>query len=112
MKRVEIIIRPGKLEAVRKALESTGHLGITISQVEGQGKQKGTIVKSENLALKIELHPKTKLEIVVSEADLEAVIEAVSLAARTGQVGDGKIFVSPVSDAVRIRTGERGPAAI
>jgi nitrogen regulatory protein P-II 1 len=108
IKKLEIIIRPGKLDAVKKALAAAGYTGVTISQAEGQGNQKG----ATHAGYRMDMMSKLRLEIVVPEADVEKMIDAVSQAARTGEPGDGKIFISDIQDVVRIRTGERGAKAL
>ena len=112
MKKIEAIVRPEKVDDIRKALEKAGYPGITIMEVEGHGKQKGVTRQWRGESYKVDLLPKAKLEVVVSDKDVERTISALSAAAKTGAVGDGKIFVSDVKDAVRIRTGERGEEAI
>ncbi len=112
MKKLEIIIKPGKLDAVRQAIKATGYSGMTVSQVEGHGNQKGLIKKKEVGTYRLEMLPKIKLEIIVPSSVLESVVQSISKAAHTGHPGDGKIFVSDVSDVIRIRTGERGQKAI
>ena len=112
MKKIEAIIRPEKLEDVRKVLEKHGYPGIMITEIEGHGKQKGIVQQWRGESYKIDLLPKIKLEIVTSDKDADKIIQAISDSAKTGAVGDGKIFVSDVSDAVRIRTGEKGDAAL
>ena len=112
MKKLEVIIRPEKLEAVRQAMEAVGYPGITLTEAEGHGKQKGVTQQWRGETYRVAFLPKMKLEIVVADADLEKTLQAVTKAARTGAVGDGKIFVSDVRDVVRIRTGERGEQAI
>ena len=112
MKKIEAIVRPEKVDDIRKALEKAGYPGVTISEVEGHGKQKGVTRQWRGESYKVDLLPKVKLEIVVSDKDAERILSAVSAAAKTGAVGDGKIFVSEIKDAVRIRTGERGEEAI
>lgn len=110
MKKLEIFIKPSKLDAVKKAMTLAGYSGMTLSQVEGHGNQKG--LSKDNGAYHIELLPKIRLEVVVSEKDLEGLITAISQAAQSGEPGDGKIFVSDIRDAIRIRTGERGEKAL
>ena len=110
MKKLEIIIKPGKLDAVKKAMATAGYTGVTISQVEGHGNQKG--LSQNGGGLKLELLPKIRLEIVVSDADLETLVKAIVKAAQSGQHGDGKIFVIPLDEALRIRTGEKGNEAV
>src|SRR5437899_632818 len=106
MKKLEIIIKPGKLDAVKKAMASAGYTGVTISQAEGHGNQKGLTKTQEGGGFHLELLPKLRMEIVIAEGDLEKMIDAITKAAQTGQPGDGKIFVSDVQDVIRIRTGE------
>lgn len=110
LKKLEIIIKPGKLEAVKKAMSQTGYTGLTVSQVEGHGNQKG-LVKDDG-AYRMEMLTKLRLEVVVADKDVEPLIEAISAAAQTGQPGDGKIFIHDIKDVVRIRTGERGEKAL
>ena len=112
MKKIEAIIRPEKLDEVKKALEAAGYPGISITQIEGHGKQKGVTQQWRGEIFKVDLLPKTKVEIVVSERDQEKIVSAIQKVAVTGNVGDGKIFVSNVDDAIRIRTGERGEKAL
>jgi len=112
MKKIEAIIRPEKLEEVRKAIEGAGYPGITITEAEGHGKQKGVVQQWRGESYRVDFLPKVKLEIVASDADAERIVQAIAKAAKTGSVGDGKIFVTDVRDAVRIRTGERGEGAL
>ena len=114
MKKIEAVIRPEKLNDVRKAIESVGYPGITITEAEGHGKQKGVVQQWRGETYRVDFLPKVKLEIVAGESDTERLVQAILKTARTngGAVGDGKIFVSDVRDVVRIRTGERGEAAI
>ena len=114
MRKIEAIIRPEKIDDVRKAIEAVGYPGITITEAEGHGKQKGVVQQWRGETYRVDFLPKVKLEIVVSESDSERIIQAILKTARTngGVVGDGKIFVSDVRDVVRIRTGERGESAI
>jgi len=113
MKKLEVIIRPGKIETVRKAMESAGCTGVTISQAEGHGSQKGlTKTEKQGGSYRMEMVPKVRLEAVVTDSDIESIVEAIIKEARTGQPGDGKIFISDITDAIRIRTGERGAKAI
>lgn len=112
MKKIEAIIRPEKLDDVRRALEASGYPGITITQIEGHGKQKGVTQQWRGEIFKVDLLPKTKVEIVVSDKDQEKILSAIQKSAVTGSVGDGKIFVSDVSEALRIRTNERGEKAL
>ena len=112
MKKIEAIIRPEKLDDVRRALEASGYPGITITEIEGHGKQKGVTQQWRGEVFKVDLLSKTKVEIVVLDKDQEKILTAIQKAANTGAVGDGKIFVSDVSEVVRIRTNERGEKAI
>jgi len=112
MKKIEVIIRPEKLELVRRSLEQTGCTGLMISEIEGHGKQKGVIQQWRGEKYRVALLPKVKIEIITKDQDLEKIIKAIIDSARTGEIGDGKIFISPVENAVRIRTGEKGEQAI
>ncbi len=112
MKKVEAIIKPFKLEEVKEALSNVGVKGLTVIEVKGFGRQKGHKELYRGAEYEIEFLPKVKLEVVVSENELESVIEAIVSSARTGRLGDGKVFVSPVEEVVRIRTNERGAEAI
>ena len=113
MKKIEAIIRPEKLETVKAALEKAGYPGVTVTEVVGHGKQKGVTQQYRGTEYKIDLLTKAKIEIVVSNADaVNRIVDAITKSARTGEVGDGKIFVTEVSDVVRIRTGDRGEKAI
>ena len=112
MKKVEAIIKPFKLEEVKEALAGVGIQGLTVSEVKGFGRQKGHKELYRGAEYVVEFLPKVKLEIVVTDAKLESVVEAIVKAASTGRIGDGKIFVSPVDDAIRIRTGESGDIAL
>lgn len=112
MKKIEAIIRPEKLDDVRRALERIGYSGLMISEVEGHGKQKGIVQQWRGEKYRIELLPKIKIEIVAKDSDVENIIRAIMESARTGEIGDGKIFISEVKDAIRIRTGERGEKVI
>jgi nitrogen regulatory protein P-II 1 len=112
MKKVEAIIKPFKLDEVKNALSTLGNFGITITEVKGFGRQKGHTEIYRGAEYVIDFVPKIKIEVVVDDTIVEKVIEAIITAARTGRVGDGKIFILPVEDAVRIRTGERGAEAL
>lgn len=112
MKRIEAYIRIGALEAVKQALEDAGIMGLSVEQVRGYGRQQGRTDKYRGSTYALNLIPKLKLEVVVADHDLEAALDAIQEACRTGDIGDGKVFVSEVLDAVRIRTGERGEIAI
>ena len=112
MKKVEAIIKPFKLEDVKEALSNAGIKGLTVIEVKGFGRQKGHKELYRGAEYEIEFLPKVKLEIVVSDNDLEKVVESIVSSARTGRLGDGKVFVTPVEEVIRIRTGERGEEAI
>ena len=112
MQKIEAIIRPIRLDQVKAALEDLGVVGMTVTDVRGYGHQRGHTEKYRGNTYVVNLLPKIKLELVVPDRVAEAVIAAVEEAARTGEIGDGKIFVSSVEQAVRIRTGERGEAAL
>lgn len=112
MKKIEAIIRPFKLDEVKEALLEAGMRGMTITEVRGYGRQKGHKETYRGSEYQIEFVPKIKIEIVVDDSISEKVIDAILLTAKTGQVGDGKIFISDVSDVIRIRTDESGPEAL
>jgi nitrogen regulatory protein P-II 1 len=112
MKKIEAIIRHNKLEEVKNALTEQGVAGMTVTEIRGFGRQKGHTEMYRGMEYTVDFLPKIKIEIVVSDAKLQSTMEAIEKAARTGQVGDGKMFVSELLDVVRIRTGESGEAAI
>lgn len=112
MKKIEAIIRPFKLDEVKEALIEEGLKGLTISEVRGYGRQKGHTETYRGAEYQIEFVPKIKIEIIVEDTKLEKAIDAILRSARTGQVGDGKIFISEVQDVIRIRTEESGPQAL
>jgi nitrogen regulatory protein PII len=112
VKKVEAIIKPHKLEDVKAALMHVGVQGMTIHEVRGFGRQKGHKEQYRGAEYTVDLVPKVKLEIVVADGIVDAVIQALCRAARTGEIGDGKIFVSSLDSALRIRTGEKGEAAV
>ena len=112
MKKTEAIIRKERLNAVKKALEEKSYFGMTVSEVSGRGKQKGIPLQWRVGEYRVDLLPKLKLELVVLDEDVDLVIEAIVLNARTGETGDGKIFVLPVESVVRVRTGDRDENAI
>lgn len=112
MKKIEAIIRPFKLDDVKDALRELGIQGMTVSEVRGFGRQKGHTELYRGSEYTIEFIPKTKIEVIIAEDVVDSVIEAIIEAAKTDNIGDGKIFVSPVEEVVRIRTGERGQKAI
>src|SRR3990167_1673891 len=108
MKKIEAIVRPEKLDDVRIALERSGYPGITISEVEGHGLQKGVVQQWRGEEYRVDILPKVKVEIVAGNDEAETIIQAILESAYTGGVGDGKVFVYDVAEAVRIRTRERG----
>lgn len=112
MKKIEAIIRPHLLETVKDALQTLGVQGMTISEVKGFGRQKGHTEVYRGSEYKVEFVPKVKVEVVVDDEIAEDAIEAIIKTARTGKFGDGKIFVFPVDEAIRIRTGEHGGNAV
>jgi len=112
VKKVEAIIKPFKLDEVKEALNEIGIQGITISEVKGFGRQKGHTELYRGAEYVVDFIPKIKLEIIVSDVILQKVVEAIEKAAKTGRIGDGKIFVTPVEAVVRIRTGETGEDAL
>lgn len=112
MKKIEAVIRPEKLDDVKEALDAAGYPGLMLTRIEGHGKQKGLMQQFRGRQYKVELLPKYKIEVVCADAHCAQLIEAIAESARTGEVGDGKIFVSDIADVMRIRTGEVGDIAI
>ncbi len=112
MKKIEAIIKPFKLDDVKEALQEIGLHGITVTEARGFGRQKGHTELYRGAEYVVDFLPKVKIEIIVTDELVEKTIEAIVAAAQTGRIGDGKIFVSPIEDVIRIRTGERGPNAI
>jgi nitrogen regulatory protein P-II 1 len=112
MKRIEAIIQPHKLEDVKEALKAIGVDGMTITEVRGHGRQKGHKEVYRGMEYQVDLLPKVKIEMVIADARQEEVIRTLATAARTGKIGDGKIFVYEVADAIRIRNDDRGDAAL
>jgi nitrogen regulatory protein P-II 1 len=112
MKRIEAFIRVNKLEDVKTALDEAGIAGLSCEQIRGYGRQMGRTDKYRGSTYAVNLLPKMRVEIYVRDEELEDAIEAISKAAQTGEIGDGKIFISEIVDAMRIRTGERGDAAL
>lgn len=112
MKRIEAIIRPNKASEVCAALDKVGHPGVTLSHVEGHGNQKGWVNQVRGIAYNVSMLSKTRVEVVVKDEDADKIIKAIRDAALTGEAGDGKIFVHDMANAIRIRTNERGIAAI
>lgn len=112
MKKIEAFVRMNALDAVKAALEEAGIFGLSCEPVRGYGRQLGRTDKYRGSTYAVNLLPKMRLEIVVKDSDLEEALEAIQKAARTGEIGDGKIFVSEVMEALRVRTGERGDEAL
>jgi nitrogen regulatory protein P-II 1 len=112
MKKIEAIIKPFKLDDVKEALTEIGVIGMTVMEVRGFGRQKGHTELYRGSEYTIDFLPKVKVELVVADSLVSKVVETIIAAAKTGSIGDGKVFVLPVEDAVRIRTGERGEDAI
>jgi nitrogen regulatory protein P-II 1 len=112
MKLVTAVVKPHKWEDVRVALEAVGVTGMTVSEVSGYGRQKGHTEVYRGAEYDIALVPKVRLEVAVSDADVDAIVGAIQQAAQTGRIGDGKIWVSPLDSIVRVRTGDRDDAAI
>jgi nitrogen regulatory protein PII len=112
MKKIEAIIKPFKLEDVKDALKDLGVTGMTLTEVKGFGRQKGHTEIYRGSEYTVDFLPKNKVEVVVADSQVKAVVDAIVKAARTGKIGDGKVFVSPLEDAIRIRTDERGDQAV
>lgn len=112
MVKIEAIIRPQRLDEVKALLDEIGVTGMTVSEVRGTGQQKGYTQHYRGAEYTVNLHQKVKIEIVTSEAQVESIVGAIAQAARTGEIGDGKIFLIPVLDSIRIRTDERGAEAV
>ena len=112
MKKIEAIIKPFKLEEVKDALASVGIEGMTVSEVKGFGRQKGHTEIYRGNEYTVDFLPKIKIEIVLADGLVQGAVDAIVKAAKTGKIGDGKVFISPVEDAIRIRTDERGERAV
>jgi nitrogen regulatory protein P-II 1 len=112
MKKIEAIIKPFKLEDVKDALNKTGVAGLTVTEVKGYGRQKGHVELYRGAEYDVNFVPKVKIEVVVHDALVTEVLKVIEETAKTGKIGDGKIFVIPVEETIRIRTGERGDAAV
>lgn len=112
MKKIEAIIKPFKLDEVKEALQKTGIQGMTVTEVKGHGRQKGHTELYRGAEYIVDFLPKVKLEVVVDDAQVQSVVETISNTAKTGKIGDGKIFVSNLDAVIRIRTGESGKSAI
>ena len=112
MKKIEAIIKPFKLDEVKEALEAANILGMTVSEIKGFGQQKGHTELYRGAEYQVDFVPKVKLELVLDDSKVDVAVDAITTAARTGKIGDGKIFISNVEEAIRIRTGEKGPTAL
>src|ERR1041385_9172133 len=112
MKKIEAIIQPHKLDEVKEALASAGIDGLTIFEVHGHGRQKGHTETYRGAEYKVDVRPKIKLELVVPDVQLERIVNVIADSAKTGKIGDGKIFISPIENAVRIRNGDLGETAL
>ncbi|ALL13369.1 P-II family nitrogen regulator [Caulobacter henricii] len=112
MKKIEAIIKPFKLDEVKEALQEMGVQGMTVLEAKGYGRQKGHTELYRGAEYVVDFLPKIKVEVVIEDSQLEPALEAITRAARTGRIGDGKIFVSEIAEVIRIRTGENGPAAV
>ncbi|MEH0194514.1 P-II family nitrogen regulator [Caulobacter sp. CCNWLY153] len=112
MKKIEAVIKPFKLDEVKEALQDMGVQGMTVLEAKGYGRQKGHTELYRGAEYVVDFLPKIKVEVVVEDGQLDAALEAITNAARTGRIGDGKIFVSEITEVVRIRTGETGPSAV
>ena len=112
MKKIEAVIRVEKLNEVRDVLEKSGYPGMMITRIEGHGRQKGIVQQFRGREFKVELLPKIKVEIIARDKDAENIMAAIAKTAKTGEIGDGKIFVSNIEQAIRIRTGEKNEEAL
>jgi nitrogen regulatory protein P-II 1 len=112
MKKIEAIIRPGRIGAIMDALQKLGYPGLTITEVEGHGRQKGITAQWRGKTYTMDLLPKIKLEIIARDEEIDMIVETIINTAKTGEVGDGKIFIYPIEDVIRIGTGEKGEVAI
>ncbi len=112
MKKIEAIIKPFKLEEVKESLDAVGVHGITVSEVKGFGRQKGHTELYRGAEYVVDFLPKIKVEIILPDENVDKVVEAITNAAKTGRIGDGKIFILPLEEVIRIRTGEKGNDAI
>jgi len=112
MKKIEAIIRSEKLTEIKKALATAGFIGLTTYEVKGRGRQKGVVLQYRTQEYRVDMLAKTKIELAVDDADVEKVIKIICDSGRTGNIGDGKIFILPIEEIIRVRTGERGKEAI
>jgi nitrogen regulatory protein P-II 1 len=112
MKKVEAIIREEKVERVKSLLEDLGYHGMTLTEVSGRGRQRGIPLKWGSKEYRLDFLPKMKIEVVVIDEDVSSVVNAICKGAKTGEIGDGKIFVIPIENAIRVRTGDSGTSAV
>jgi nitrogen regulatory protein P-II 1 len=112
MRLITAIIKPFQLDNVKAALQTAGANGLTVSEVNGFGRQRGHTEVYRGAEYQVDLVPKVRVEVIVDDADVETILEAIVVSARTGKIGDGKVWSQPIDDVTRIRTGERGPDAI
>lgn len=112
MKKIEAVVRPGKVDAVCKSLHKVGHPGLMLTDIAGHGAQKGMTKVLRGRTYNVEFVTKTKIDLIVKDEDVDKIVKAIRDVAVTGEVGDGKIFISTIDDAIRVRTGERGDNAI
>jgi len=112
MKKIEAVIRIEKLEEITDALEKLGYPGMMVTRIEGHGRQKGLVEQFRGREFKVNFLPKIKIEVVAKDSEVDKIVNTISIIAKTGAIGDGKIFVYPVENVLRIRTGEKGEAAL
>lgn len=112
MKKIEVIIRSEKLREIKEALAIAGFVGLTTYEVKGRGQQKGIVMQYRTQEYRVDMLAKTKVELIVNDSDVKKVIQIICESGRTGNIGDGKIFVIPIEEIIRVRTGERGKEAI
>lgn len=112
MKKIEAVVRPEKVTPILRALEKVGYVGVMVTEIQGHGKQKGLTQQWRGEKYRVEFLPKVKMEIVVKDSEVKAITQTIVEVARTGEIGDGKIFISPIEDIIRIRTDEHGEEAI
>jgi nitrogen regulatory protein P-II 1 len=112
MKKIEAVVRPDSIDQVLDALQGAGYPGIMVTEIEGHGRQRGVTQQWRGQEYKVDLLPKVKLEVIVTDKEADEIIKTISRVAKTGQIGDGKIFVTDIAEAIRIRTGERGDSAL
>ncbi len=112
MKEVKAIVRTTTFEVVKKALDEKGYVSMTVTEVKGRGKQKGITQQWRGAEYVVDMIPKTKIEMVVKDEDVQEVVDIICSVAKTGQIGDGKIFITPIEDAIRVRTGEHGEESL